>query len=167
MSYRILTVSQLSAVPTTYTLKDADLIPATIGTSTVGPLLSTVKMKLSDYSTFLNSVNNTQVIWVSSGHDIYAANSGKVGMGGDTTPDHTLSVTGSGAFTGSITAAGGHKSWFGSKVHIGLNQDQDSTDALFEIASAGSTSQGTGMRIVDTAATGSQFIAFSNTSNSS
>ena len=28
MSYRILTVSQLSAVPTTYTLKDADLIPA-------------------------------------------------------------------------------------------------------------------------------------------
>ena len=149
MSYRILTVSQLSAVPSTYTMQDGDLLPATIGTSTSGPLLSTVKLKFSDYATFLNSVQNTQVVWVSSGNDIYSANSGKVGIG-DTTPSHTLDVAGSGAVTGSITAAGGHKSWFASKVHIGTAQEQSTTDALFEIASAGSTSQGSGMRIVDT-----------------
>ena len=167
MSYRILKVSELSAKPTAYDFHSSDLMSTTIGGHDLTyPLLSSVKMELSAYGTFLNSTNNASVIWVSAGNDIYTNNSGNVGIN-DSTPEQTLTVGGSGSFTRSITAANSTNDWqnfLGGRLGVGVYETSQQT--IFEIASSGSTSQGVDMRIVDTASTGSQSIGFSDTTNS-
>ena len=160
MSYRILKVSELSGIPTTYSLSGTDLLQLTTGTGS--GVLSSVKMQIGEFGSFINTTANTSVIWVSSGNHIYANNAGSVGIN-DSSPDHTLTVGGSASFTGSITAMSDvGLNHLGGQLHVGTLYDQRT---VFEIISTGSPTQGVDMRIVDLHPGGSQSIGFDATAN--
>ena len=162
MSYRLLKVSALSAIPSDYSIARSDLFQATIGTELAGVPLSSVKVEFSEYAAYLNSTTNTNATWVSAGIDIYSNNTGNVGVGGPN-PGEKLSVSGNLSAAGGLSAIGpSSHNHFAGRVGIGALPGQQT---LFEIASSGSLSQGTGMRIVDTNDSGSQYIGFDSTIN--
>ena len=161
MSYRLLKVSELSAVPADYSLARSDLFQVTTGTNLVGVPLSSVKMQFQEFAAYLNSTTNTDAAWVSAGIDIYSANNGNVGVG-NTDPPEKLSVSGSISAAGALSAVGpALHNHFSGRVGIGALAQK----TLFEIASTGSLAQGTGMRVVDDSNSGSEYIGFDSTTN--
>ena len=133
MSYRLLKVSELSGLQTDYSLVEGDLLQVSVGTSTAGPSLSTIKLSLQELTTYWNSTANTQTLWVSSGTGQYNNNTGSVAIGATTVSEkfvvRTSDSTDLMAISSQATGANGLK--------ITLSSEDVSKYALHATGSAG------------------------------
>ena len=133
MSYRLLKVSELSGLQTDYSLVEGDLLQVSVGTSTAGPSLSTIKLTLKELTTYWHSTANTQTMWVSSGTGQYSNNSGSVAIGATTVDEkfvvRTTDSTDLMALSSQHMAANGLK--------VTLSSDDVTKYALHATSSAG------------------------------
>ena len=158
MSYKLLRVSDLSGVPTSYTLSGADMFQGSIGTNTAS--LSTVKVTFNNIGKFISSPYNTNAIWVSSGN-VYAPGTGNVGIGLTTTAAVTekLTVTGNISANGSLSATGTGSTYVNGDVGIRTARPYADLDVV------DSTAQ-TVVRAVNTNTDGSIFFGAGQTTSS-